>query len=268
MTTRPVGARSLYRPEAVERERPAGGAGLRQSIKACRLERVHFPPARCRGIILCGCSALVFWRKFVEQRFRVFQIGGVEAFGEPVVDFGEYRARPAATTLLCEQAGETHTNVPLTSRQRFAARTKLSTVQDLEKKRAGRDATGLVRVQLNAGAVHSAALAPSVAAPRIRKPVARQHPVHGITRDAEQVGGAMAVAVGRVERPEQRFLRGGTDRAVKGKFGRPLAIGAHISRFVVFNRLRSLVRGGFRGVVEHAIGEFGKGDAVGVGEQY
>jgi|GEM_PF-6798781 hypothetical protein len=133
MTTRPVGARSLYRPEAVERERPAGGAGLRQSIKACRLERVHFPPARCRGIILCGCSALVFWRKFVEQRFRVFQIGGVEAFGEPVVDFGEYRARPAATTLLCEQAGETHTNVPLTSRQRFAARTKLSTVQDLEK---------------------------------------------------------------------------------------------------------------------------------------
>ncbi len=31
--------------------------------------------------------------KFVEQRLRVFQIGSVEALGEPVVDVGERRAR-------------------------------------------------------------------------------------------------------------------------------------------------------------------------------
>jgi hypothetical protein len=30
--------------------------------------------------------------QFVEQRFRVLQIGGVEALGEPVVDLCEHRA--------------------------------------------------------------------------------------------------------------------------------------------------------------------------------
>jgi hypothetical protein len=30
--------------------------------------------------------------EFFEQGFRLFQIGGVETFGEPVVDSGEYRA--------------------------------------------------------------------------------------------------------------------------------------------------------------------------------
>jgi hypothetical protein len=38
----------------------------------------------------------------VEQRLGVFEIGGIEAFGEPAVDFGEHRARVVATALLRE----------------------------------------------------------------------------------------------------------------------------------------------------------------------
>ena len=44
--------------------------------------------------------------QLVEQRLGVFQVGGVEALGEPVVDFGEHRARFVATTLRCEQPRE------------------------------------------------------------------------------------------------------------------------------------------------------------------
>src|SRR6266849_3548014 len=46
--------------------------------------------------------------QLVEQRLGISQVGGVEAFGEPAVDFGEHRARLVATTLLCEQPRETH----------------------------------------------------------------------------------------------------------------------------------------------------------------
>jgi hypothetical protein len=35
-----------------------------------------------------------------KQRLGVFQVGGVKALGEPVVDFGEYRARLLALALL------------------------------------------------------------------------------------------------------------------------------------------------------------------------
>ena len=44
----------------------------------------------------------------IEQRFRIFQIGGVEALGEPVVDFGEHSARFVAALLTSQQARETH----------------------------------------------------------------------------------------------------------------------------------------------------------------
>jgi hypothetical protein len=40
--------------------------------------------------------------QLVEQRLRIFQIGGVEALGKPVVDVGEHRARLVATALLGE----------------------------------------------------------------------------------------------------------------------------------------------------------------------
>jgi hypothetical protein len=41
--------------------------------------------------------------QLVEQRLGVLQIGGVEAFGEPVVNFGEHRARFFAATLRGKQ---------------------------------------------------------------------------------------------------------------------------------------------------------------------
>jgi hypothetical protein len=44
--------------------------------------------------------------QLVEQRLGVFQVGGVEAFGEPVVDFRQHRARFVAMTLLREQSRE------------------------------------------------------------------------------------------------------------------------------------------------------------------
>ena len=36
--------------------------------------------------------ALALMAQLVEQRLGILQVGGVEAFGEPVVDFGEYCA--------------------------------------------------------------------------------------------------------------------------------------------------------------------------------
>jgi hypothetical protein len=43
-----------------------------------------------------------------EQCLGVLQVGGVEAFGEPVVDVGEHRTRVIAAPLLREQASEAH----------------------------------------------------------------------------------------------------------------------------------------------------------------
>jgi hypothetical protein len=42
--------------------------------------------------------------QFVEQCLGVFQIGGVEALGEPAVHFGQHRARLVATAHLCDEA--------------------------------------------------------------------------------------------------------------------------------------------------------------------
>jgi hypothetical protein len=42
--------------------------------------------------------------QFLQQRLGVLQISGVEALGEPVVDFGEHAARLVAAILLREQA--------------------------------------------------------------------------------------------------------------------------------------------------------------------
>jgi hypothetical protein len=45
-------------------------------------------------------------RQVVEEGFGGFEVGGVETFGEPVVDVGEHRARFVATALQREQASE------------------------------------------------------------------------------------------------------------------------------------------------------------------
>src|SRR5207248_2343443 len=52
-------------------------------------------------------------RQFVEQDFGVFQVGGVEAFGEPAIDLGEHRARFIAIALLREQSREAHRRAQL-----------------------------------------------------------------------------------------------------------------------------------------------------------
>ena len=44
--------------------------------------------------------------QLIEQRLGLFQIGGIEAFGEPVVDRGEHRARFSGTALSREQTAE------------------------------------------------------------------------------------------------------------------------------------------------------------------
>jgi hypothetical protein len=43
--------------------------------------------------------------EFIEQSLGLLQIGGIESFGEPVVDFSQHRAGLSAMALLGEQAG-------------------------------------------------------------------------------------------------------------------------------------------------------------------
>ena len=46
--------------------------------------------------------------ELIEQSLGVLQIGGIEAFGEPVVDVGEHHARLIATALRGEQAAQAY----------------------------------------------------------------------------------------------------------------------------------------------------------------
>ena len=50
--------------------------------------------------------------QFVEQRLGFLQVGGVEALGEPVVDFGEHRARFVADVLSFEGSCEIGRRAP------------------------------------------------------------------------------------------------------------------------------------------------------------
>jgi len=43
------------------------------------------------------------FRQLMEQRLGVLQVGGIEALGEPAVDFSEHRARLGAAALLVEE---------------------------------------------------------------------------------------------------------------------------------------------------------------------
>ena len=75
------------------------GAALRTelaalTIIASALPAAHLPPD-------AGSVA-----QFFEQRFGLFQILGVEALGEPVVDFGEHYSRLVTTTLFGKQTSE------------------------------------------------------------------------------------------------------------------------------------------------------------------
>jgi hypothetical protein len=59
--------------------------------------RVYPPRPPYRGLGLNRVSRKCLEAQFVEQCFGLFQIGGVEAFGEPGLDFGE-----ASSALPCD----------------------------------------------------------------------------------------------------------------------------------------------------------------------
>src|SRR5580700_1913139 len=58
-------------------------------------------PGSCRSLWVFTSS-----RQFGEQRLRLFQIGGIEALGEPAVDRGKEIAGFGAPALLAPQPGE------------------------------------------------------------------------------------------------------------------------------------------------------------------
>ena len=84
------------------------------------LHRAHFEQAEPHNwrktfaprIVALTCAAhvpllaLALAAELVEQRLGFLQIGGIEALGEPGVDFGQHRARFVAATLLREQPRE------------------------------------------------------------------------------------------------------------------------------------------------------------------
>jgi hypothetical protein len=67
----------MHIADGVKLHFPRSGKGLAQPFKILR--------SNVRGIRL--------FAELIEQRFGLDEVGGVEAFGEPVVDFREHRAR-------------------------------------------------------------------------------------------------------------------------------------------------------------------------------
>jgi hypothetical protein len=76
----------------------------RPRAQACTWHRC----SKRRSKIVSGCRAftLISSAQFFEQCFGVFQVGGVEAFGEPAVDLKEHCARFLATPPLDEHLRE------------------------------------------------------------------------------------------------------------------------------------------------------------------
>jgi hypothetical protein len=76
-----------------------------ESLDPERAGRIQFRlfPSPTHGSLGAGVLA----GQFVEECFGILQVGGVEAFSEPVVDVGEHRARFGALILHREQPRET-----------------------------------------------------------------------------------------------------------------------------------------------------------------
>src|SRR5216684_7457607 len=91
---------------------------LRQNFEpgSCQARRMGTPPPalprtrrrmlRPAGYRPGACRTAWLPRQLVKQSLGVFQIRGVEALGEPAVDFGECCARLISSALFIEQAGE------------------------------------------------------------------------------------------------------------------------------------------------------------------
>jgi hypothetical protein len=69
---------------------------LVQNLRPSRLSLPHFEQR-----IIPPASVLL--AQLIEQCFRIFEIGGIESFGEPVVDFREHSARLIAPLLARQQ---------------------------------------------------------------------------------------------------------------------------------------------------------------------
>jgi hypothetical protein len=59
------------------------------------------------------CLRALLFVKLVEQGPGIFQVGGIETLREPVVDFGQHRARLITLALLRQQARETRRRAQL-----------------------------------------------------------------------------------------------------------------------------------------------------------
>src|SRR6516165_9163115 len=99
--------------EVVIQSRTPGPSTLRPSFPRTR-EPGDFGPLQARGRLWVPGLArgrrivcpLVGSRQLVEQPLRFFQVGGVEALGEPAVDGRQQLARLALPALLPPQPGE------------------------------------------------------------------------------------------------------------------------------------------------------------------
>src|ERR1700687_4345492 len=74
---------------------------LPSTMTAWRQRPLHLPG------LLSLVQILGLTAEFFEERLGVLQIGGVEAFGEPAVDYREHRARLVAPAVLDVKARET-----------------------------------------------------------------------------------------------------------------------------------------------------------------
>jgi hypothetical protein len=72
--------------------------GLASIVLRTQAKAFATPEPRPAGFRLCV--------QLIEKRPGIFQIGGVEPFGEPVVDFGKHRAGFVAAALAVEQPRE------------------------------------------------------------------------------------------------------------------------------------------------------------------
>ena len=90
---------------------------------------LHFHAEQCIGevvVIALRAQHRCLSGQFVEQRLGVFEVSGVEAFGEPAVDFGEHRARVGAAALRREQPGRGSSSPVIPTIWRFdCARSRL-----------------------------------------------------------------------------------------------------------------------------------------------
>ena len=95
----PAMSRSAEPPHR-EHRRGSGAAHFAQNFRPSRFSAAYF-------------AHFISVAQLVEQRFRVLQVGGGEALGEPVVDVGQHRARLVAAISVAQQPRKTDSGAQL-----------------------------------------------------------------------------------------------------------------------------------------------------------